>query len=939
MDNDNLTKKREHIINQLKSSIDKGGSGSVYHIEIDKKEFCLKMINKENMYKKLEHIKLLEELYYILKCQCPFIIPVIDLEGKKVNNYNKINEFKEFIDKLKTLPEGDIKDNFFKTLKEEIDSQFGNILFIQDVESSKFNIGYIMERGCELENLLICYSKMILHYGFKDPHDNFPYDEEIITNDPDINKVPDKFRSFFSKQVDREKEKLKKFIKEKLLNKLIKDILSALKHLHSKNITHMDVKERNILVFIEDGDLKFVLFDFGCSKEVEDNGLPKDAEMNAEFQSSYLYLPIQLQSLKSLSKFTNHNKVSYTFKDLKDSNPNLNTYILDLHAFSRVIKNIIVDSRFRRLTASFEDDFEWYYSFAQILSFNFIKEDEDSIYKSDVNKNKLSNKTFEIFDKANEIQIQAQTIFDSNDFKAFIEKCFKSDESPDLTFNIPEVYGKKYDLNLLLKSKLMLKLEEIKQLGYKYISAPRSILHENYAMHRRYHHSLGVCNITYLFIISLLRNSGWFRLRLKSDDFLYLLITALIHDIGHYPSTHDLESMIIFPSQSELFNSILGLNDNNLKAIVGSNQGEYLELRNNIDSLLVKYDLKFKDFKTWLEIFLSVKKEKTDNGNKLKFRSFVSIITSPVDADKIQYLGFDGKNCNISLTNCLFSEKCSTNDLFDFFKNIKIPIRNRSEYCEYQRYCLGINEDNAHLARMILFLRAEMFGKIYWAEEARAVVTMLKYILSKLFDIMIKKKEQKEITDFIHKWITGNDNDALKLLKDKILIYENKEKSDIKISNIYDYLFDEQKKCIYNEIARIYPNDKVTYKNILKHVGIREENILYTKKITMIADDLYTRIQEILMQVLNLPKGKIKMGSFLIDLPSLKETEKKHEFSRFSLVDKFGYGRGVGKIWDDIEDHFINDFTIIRIYIHPSLMVYNREDRMSVRHQILKEFS
>ena len=56
---------------------------------------------------------------------------------------------------------------------------------------------------------------------------------------------------------------------EKDASIIIKQVLSALKHLHDKNIVHSDLKPENIIFESSSNKLSIKLIDFGLSKLLE----------------------------------------------------------------------------------------------------------------------------------------------------------------------------------------------------------------------------------------------------------------------------------------------------------------------------------------------------------------------------------------------------------------------------------------------------------------------------------------------------------------------------------------------------------------------------------------------------------------------------------------------------------------------------------------------
>lgn len=66
-------------------------------------------------------------------------------------------------------------------------------------------------------------------------------------------------------------ERLKKF-PELDAAKIIKQILSALRHLHDKNVAHRDLKPENVIFEKKGGEMNIKLIDFGLSKLLGQNG-------------------------------------------------------------------------------------------------------------------------------------------------------------------------------------------------------------------------------------------------------------------------------------------------------------------------------------------------------------------------------------------------------------------------------------------------------------------------------------------------------------------------------------------------------------------------------------------------------------------------------------------------------------------------------------------
>jgi len=63
---------------------------------------------------------------------------------------------------------------------------------------------------------------------------------------------------------------------ETRVSNLVRTMLLAIQHCHSKNIVHRDIKPENFVFKTMDKNSEMVLIDFGCAKQVEDNTAYKD---------------------------------------------------------------------------------------------------------------------------------------------------------------------------------------------------------------------------------------------------------------------------------------------------------------------------------------------------------------------------------------------------------------------------------------------------------------------------------------------------------------------------------------------------------------------------------------------------------------------------------------------------------------------------------------
>lgn len=276
------------------------------------------------------------------------------------------------------------------------------------------------------------------------------------------------------------------------------------------------------------------------------------------------------------------------------------------------------------------------------------------------------------------------------------------------------------------------RLRRIKQLSFSEYIYPS-------ATHNRYTHSLGVCHIiTEMYNQIANSNKDFF----KDGDLELLRMMALSHDIGHSPFSH--ASEILSPiSHEERLGEILKLEKSNI----------ILANRYNIDG----YDLINQVY----------------NGNGFTYISDKRLITLHdfmdgfIDADKIDYLVRDAKNCGVLYGN------------FDRYSLIKYLILYEDKDGIFR---LAIEEDGLQALESFILARYYMFSQVYFHP--------LRRLYDKLFiETMSKVLTNGVYPDDIKKFLQWDDSrviSKLKFLTDVpyTLVYDSD--FNIKIKNLID---------------------------------------------------------------------------------------------------------------------------------------------------------
>jgi len=243
------------------------------------------------------------------------------------------------------------------------------------------------------------------------------------------------------------------------------------------------------------------------------------------------------------------------------------------------------------------------------------------------------------------------------------------------------------------------------------------------------------------------------------------------------------------------------------------------------------------------------------------------------------------------------------------------------------------------------------FKFCYQDLKARSVTSMLTFIIAESFRIYKYYCESSsEFKRFIGKWVRSADVKSMQLLaviigKINTFIEEAESKNFENIDpckilqNIYDSLYSKSNGC-YMELCKIFPSDTVAFHRIQSSISDLSMSVEGGKDMILSHLDKNTLdvIRDIIGKTLNIKKEVLVHGSILVDFPK-QSVSKKKEFLKFSVVNDQGYGRHVGRVWDAIESDFAENTKVIRIFIKPDIITFDREDSVNVRSALISRLS
>jgi len=351
------------------------------------------------------------------------------------------------------------------------------------------------------------------------------------------------------------------------------------------------------------------------------------------------------------------------------------------------------------------------------------------------------------------------------------------------TVRIPEIESiyTSDKVKLIINHPWFQRLKDIRQLGLAYLVYPG-------AMHTRLEHSLGVYHKTIDYLNALLADeyNQYLRMNLDKYKMKVLILSALLHDIGHYPFAHSFEDI------SKEF-SHLGFT---LKFI----DGTIIELAAKLAELDDSYEMNFDKIISdeWGVDYRDVKSV-LNRGDRAEFLEdfvrdiFNYILDSPIDADKIDYIMRDSLHVGVSygkffdysrfLQGVTIHEK--KNDRIVILEKAKVPVE------------------------MLLMIRYAMYKDIYRHHAVRVAESMLNHAV-----YLFYKRKQKELdekvfrNELINKLFTSSDDQILEWfyetgpIETKELIYRIKTRKLFKRLVVYRK-GDDEVSAIYRNIDRL----------------------------------------------------------------------------------------------------------------------------------------
>lgn len=357
------------------------------------------------------------------------------------------------------------------------------------------------------------------------------------------------------------------------------------------------------------------------------------------------------------------------------------------------------------------------------------------------------------------------------------------------------------------------RLRGLRQLGFVHYVYPGGV-------HSRFEHSLGVYGsaIRYLKVIAN-RAQPQFRTHIDDEDLKMTAAMALIHDLGHYPFSHQIEEAEVqgFPFH-ETFTYRL-LTDNDFAQTVAEafslDKSKLLYF-----SIFCLNKVQQNNLKRYVEM-------PKDFSVPLTWRALKGVINGPIDADKFDYLRRDAQHVGVPYSSSFDPER--------FIDGLTV-------YCGKESFELAVKESAISSAEMFALGRYFMYTSVYYNHAVRC------------FDRLIQEAIHLKVDSKINRG---------KLLFDKLAF----DSDDSALQKILD-----ECKC---DALKHHILNRVPYRRLLvigSKIG-KEEDTALLKNYSSLHFKDRRRVESDLLRKINKKFGtKFEIGHILVDLPSAKGT-------------------------------------------------------------------
>lgn len=494
----------------------------------------------------------------------------------------------------------------------------------------------------------------------------------------------------------------------------LQDVLSGLWYLHQEEIVHVDIKPGNILVA---RDRPAQIADFGYAKrlrrqDVESAG--SDAGLT-EPRFTFRYAHPDLVERMVSSSDPDATKAIIERKELRPS--------FDLFALGRSLQEILGGIRRCEAAEDYHRDdgcrsvfsaYQWQY--LQIISTRLL--DGQVAGQEDYIRGLPAAAMVEL-----RYLDAAEALRDVTKLLNFYDL---EGEIPELNPNLAsyiQVPLNKVPLTArvaaVLEHPVFARLGQVTQLGFVSLLYPG-------ATHTRLEHVLGTFATACEYIRALWYSESdcLFKSIMRRKDLERVILLALIHDVGQYPMAHDLTEVSAQFAHERFGEAVLLASHHRTTPL-----RDVIEAEWGIDAvdLLDTYS--------------------RDGGDSYRDRILRSIITGPIDADKVDYLRRDSLHLGVSFGAAVDVERLVRHLI------VAVGSSSRPSSSSQDTAEIGVVDKALAAALSVWRAREDMHRQVYWHHTVRSLKAMLAFVVRSV--LLDPETDQATFWRDFNAWLAG----------------------------------------------------------------------------------------------------------------------------------------------------------------------------------------
>lgn len=632
---------------------------------------------------------------------------------------------------------------------------------------------------------------------------------------------------------------------------LLSQALEALEYLHALNPPrcHLDVKEANLLVDMTvPASPQLKLSDLGVSKTISRD------DRSTEVRGSLFYWPQEWQEKLKRQIPTNNNRVRIRLPR-KDIPTTVDLHMLSV-AFARVLGDRLGDRQ----------ESYWYRALSLLLE------------KMDWDRGERSTRR-EKYATASEVIDDLRMLQRTPALPPPLE------ETGSVRVPIISLPSLDEGLRELIDSPWFQRLRRVRQLGVAHLVYPG-------AVHTRFEHAIGTYAQALQYVRALLenKNSPWFAMHFRPDEIKALALSALCHDLGHYPFAHqmeDLEVEDVWPKHEALSYYIISgtitEKYTGLTAVFGdpTSLAESIKRHWGLDpELLMKFFAYC--YRHELE---GTEATPTPADVPRSWRGAAQIVSGPIDADKFDYLRRDSHHTGVSYG--------FVSDPGRFLSSLTIAFDTLGTH-------LGVTEKGRVDAEFIPVVRYAMFSEVYWHHTVRAFTAMIRKALQLGF-------EWKDNPLTIEKLLRWSDDRVIRHLQERA---------------------EERKAVAVSELVKLIAGRRPYTRlfTLTKQANQRLYETLTERRIGLMRGDHWKEDKLMVAEIFGFKT--IEPHHLLWDIP--KPGKDRLEDVRIADIHGDVVADNPGPLWASLSENFEKWVRKIRLFVHPD----NRPRRLSSKDEI-----